>query len=286
MNRRLLAKPGFTLVELLVVISIIGILVALLLPAVQSAREVARRAQCQNNLKQYGIAFHNYHSFVGCFPIGNVSRTYWTGQSMLLPYLEGGTIYKLINYQYPGDCFQYGNSVDQQSPMLDPGNQILKVDKCPNDPLAAKIWYAYSGFGYHGCTNYLGMMGTSPTANDGILLSTANGGTSVTIAEITDGSSTTIIMGERGTPTDLYWGWTYCGYGDSTGNGDNLDTTQYGLAPGLPDGNHNFHYWSYHPTGVNFLMADGSVRMISYEINFITYQALSTRGGKEILGPY
>ncbi len=283
MTRRLLIRSGFTLVELLVVITIIGILVALLLPAVQAAREAARRAQCQNNLKQYGLALQNYHAAIGAFPIGNVSGTYWTGQSMLLPYMEGGTIYALINYQYPGDCFQFGNA---QTPAQDPGNYALSVDKCPVDPLAGQIWYTETGFGHHGCTNYMGMMGTSPTANDGIMLSTLHGGSSITVGGITDGTSNTIIMGERGTPNDLYWGWTYCGYGDSTGNGDNLNTTQNGLAPGLPDGNHNFHYWSYHPSGVNFLLADGSTRMISYEIDFATYQALSTRGGKELLGPF
>jgi prepilin-type N-terminal cleavage/methylation domain-containing protein/prepilin-type processing-associated H-X9-DG protein len=283
MSRPILTKPGFTLVELLVVIVIIGILVALLLPAVQSAREAARRSQCQNNLKQYGLALNSYHAAITTFPIGNVSGTYWTGQSMLLPYLEGGTIYQLINYQYPGDCFQYGNS---RTPSQDPGNHVLSVDMCPDDRLAGKVWYAETGFGYHGCTNYMGMMGTSPTANDGIMLSTLNGGSSITISQIIDGTSNTFIMGERGTPTDLYWGWTYCGYGDSTGNGDNLNSTQYGLAPGLPDGNHNYHYWSYHPFGVNFLMADGSARFINYDIAFTTYQALSTRRGNEILGPF
>jgi prepilin-type N-terminal cleavage/methylation domain-containing protein/prepilin-type processing-associated H-X9-DG protein len=296
MGGRLSTKSGFTLVELLVVIAIIGILVSLLIPAVNAAREAARTTQCQNNLKQYGLALHNYHSLVGSFPIGNVYATWWTGQSMILPYLEGGTIYKLINYKYPGSCFDYGGSLSQ-TPAQDPGDHMLSVDKCPNDPLAGTIWVpsgAYAGAGYHGCTNYQGTMGTSETANDGIMLSTWQGGTSVTVAEITDGTSHTFIMGERGLanepstePQPLY-GWTYCGAGDNngTGNGDNLNTTQYGLAPGLPDGNHNYHYWSYHPSGVNFLMADGSARMISYEISFATYQALSTRAGKEVLGPY
>jgi prepilin-type N-terminal cleavage/methylation domain-containing protein/prepilin-type processing-associated H-X9-DG protein len=293
MRRRLLAKSGFTLVELLVVIVIIGILVSLLLPAVQSAREAARYSQCQNNLKQYGLALNSYHAAINSFPIGNVSGTYWTGQSMLLPYMEGESIYRLINYQYPGNCFQYGNS---QAPAQDPGNHMLSVDCCPDDRLSGSIWSAlsgsYAGNGYHGCTNYQGMMGTSPSANDGIMLSTLNGASSVTIAEITDGTSNTIIMGERGLanlptgePQPIY-GWTYCGAGDLTGNGDNLNTAQYGLAPGKPDGNHNFHYWSYHPPGANFLMADGSVRMISYSINFTTYQALSTRRGGEILPPF
>jgi prepilin-type processing-associated H-X9-DG protein len=160
------------------------------------------------------------------------------------------------------------------------------VDVCPDDRLSGKIWFAYSGYGYHGCASYQGMMGTSDTANDGILFA---GGNSVTIAQITDGTSNTIIMGERGAPNDLYWGWTYCGAGNPPevlGWGDNLNTTQLGLAPGQPDGNHNLHFWSYHPPGVNFLMADGSVRMISYSINFTTYQALSTRRGGEILPPF
>jgi len=288
----------------LVVIAIIGILIALLLPAVQAAREAARRTQCQNNLKQYGLALHSYHTLIKAFPIGNVSgvivnnvlvnMSWWSGQSMLLPYLEGGTIYQLINYQYPGNCFAYGNS---QPAARDPGNFVLGVDMCPDDPLSGSIWFAatgqYAGAGHHGCTNYQGMMGTSPSANDGIMLSTLYGGSSIKISQITDGTSNTIIMGERGLSqnypcpdaTQPCLGWTYCGYGDSTGNGDNLNTTQYGLTPGT-DPNRNFHYWSYHPSGVHFLMADGSTRMISYEIDLATYQALSTREGGELLGPF
>jgi prepilin-type N-terminal cleavage/methylation domain-containing protein/prepilin-type processing-associated H-X9-DG protein len=290
MQRAISAKQGFTLVELLVVITIIGILVSLMLPAVQAARETGRLIQCQNNLKQYGLALQNYHEENNSFPIGNASNftpvtnpinpDRWYGfQAALLPYLEEQNVYLLVDYGYNGDCFQMANSV---SPDKDPGNRCALVDQCPDDPNKGKIWFAYPGYGHHACTNYLGMMGTSDSANDGILFS----GNSVSLAQVTDGASNTIIMGERGTPDDLLYGWPYCGYGDGTGDGDNLCSSQLGLCPGLPDENHVFHFWSYHTNGAVFLMADGSVKYLNYNINFSTFQALSTRAGGEVVGAF
>ena len=216
-----------------------------------------------------------YHASFGTFPVGNVYARWWGFQSRLLPNLEAQNIYNFVNYSYPGDCFQACNA---QPPESDPGNQVQSVDECPNDPNAGLIWYAEPGYGRHGCTNYFGVMGTSSTANDGILLY----GNSVSIAQITDGTSHTLIMGERGMPNDLLYGWPYCGYGDGTGDGDNLMSTQFGLTFGLPDGNHNFHFWSYHPGLAMFLWADGSGRPINYEIDFNLFQALSTRAGGEV----
>src|SRR4051812_47226799 len=103
-------RRGFTLVELLVVIAIIGILVSLLLPAVQAAREAARRTQCQNNLRQYGVAIHNYHDVIKYLPIGNTWGRMWTFQSRILPYMEQQNIYQLIDYTYPSTCFDFGGS--------------------------------------------------------------------------------------------------------------------------------------------------------------------------------
>ena len=275
--RRPASKPsGFTLIELLVVIAIIGMLVALLLPALSAVKESSRRLQCGNNLHQYGLALRTYHNENLAFPIGNVLYRWWTFQSRLLPYLEQKEVYQLIDYNYDGDCFQYANTKNAK-PETDPGNRVLPFEICPDDPNGGKIWFGYQGYGYHGCTNYLGCMGTSSFANDGVLLY----GNPISMSKITDGTSKTILMGERGIPEDLYWGWTYCGYGDSTGDGDNLCSTQLGLTPGLADGNHIMHFWSYHPTAVMFLFADGGVRPLLYDIDFGVFQALSTRAGGE-----
>ncbi len=275
-QRFLATRPAFTLVELLVVMAVIGVLVSLLLPGVQAAREAGRRIQCQNNLKQYGRALHGFHTAFGTFPIGNVPNRWWGFQAQLLPYLEAKQIYQMCNYSYSGDCFAACNA---QAPAMDPGNRVLPLDRCPDDQNAGKIWYAFPGVGYHGCTNYMGSMGTSPSIGNGILFS---GVKPVKIASITDGTSHTIIMGERGIPDDLWEGWPYCGQGaDSTGNGDNLLSTQQGLSSGTPDGSHDTHFWSYHLGMAMFLMADGSVRPLFYDIDFSVFQALSTRAGGE-----
>jgi prepilin-type N-terminal cleavage/methylation domain-containing protein len=267
-------KSAFTLVELLVVIAIIGTLIALLMPAVQTAREAGRRTQCLNNLKQYSVSLHAYHVANKSFPVGNVPNRWWGFQSRLLPYLDAQMIYQMVNYSYPGDCFQACNA---QLPGTDPGDQVQNVDMCPNDPHAGEIWYIPEQLaGHHGCTNYLGIMGTSSTAGDGVLLY----GPAIRIAQITDGTSHTLIMGERGISDEL-WGWPYCGYGDGTGNGDNLLTTYEGLSEGTSAPEHIFHFWSYHPRVSHFAFADGSCRRLSYEIDFALFQALSTRAGGE-----
>jgi prepilin-type N-terminal cleavage/methylation domain-containing protein len=277
-------RAAFTLVELLVVIAIIGILVALLLPAVQAAREAARRTQCQNNLRQYGIAIHNYHDVNKILPMGNVWARMWTFQSRILPYMEQNNIYVLIDYKWPSTCFDYGASRQAIDPRTDPGNQMVTVDICPSDPLAGSISTTNgSTVGFHGCTEYLGVMGTSSTNNDGTFFSDSK----ISLAALGDGTSNTIIMGERGIPRDLYWGWTYCGAGyDGTGDGDNQCSTKYPFSPGKDDGAHNLHFWAYHPGGGHFLFGDTSISFMTYNLNFATFQALSTRFGGEVVSGY
>ena len=277
-------RAGFTLVELLVVIAIIGILVALLLPAVQAAREAARRTTCQNNLRQYGVAIHNYHDSQKMLPYGNTWGRMWTFQSRILPYMEQTNIYNLIDYKYPSTCFDYGASRNAINRDLDPGFHQVPVDICPSDPLGGSVCdLNASTVGYHGTTEYLGVMGTSSTANDGTFYSDSKLG----LESISDGTSNTIIMGERGIPRDLYWGWTYCGAGyDGTGDGDNQCSTKYPFSPGKDDGAHNLHFWAYHPNGGHFLFGDTSISFLSYNLNFATFQALSTRNRAEIIPEY
>jgi prepilin-type N-terminal cleavage/methylation domain-containing protein len=292
MLSRLVHRPGFTLVELLVVIAIIGILIALLLSAIQSARETARRMQCFNNLKQYGVALNCYLNDHGSFPVGNVAPRpgdwtqaggWWAFQSRLLPYLEARDIYKLCEggFTYSGDCFDW---ISIQPAQMNPAVKIESYAKCPDDHLKDDIW-PYTGYsqpGGYGCSNYMGMMGTSGTAGDGILIHCGYSG-AISLTKVTDGASHTLIMGERGISM-LYYGWPYCGYGNpstGSGEGDNLLSTYYGLSAGTDDGNHDYHFWSYHPNLAQFICADGSGHVLSYDIDLPTFQALSTRAGGE-----
>jgi prepilin-type N-terminal cleavage/methylation domain-containing protein len=285
-------RLGFTLVELLVVIAIIGILVALLLPAVQAAREAGRKAQCKNNLRQYGIAIHNYHDVHKSLPMG-LNDKYWTFQSLVLPFMEQNNVYRLIDYTFSPTCFEYCKGPAVNNPSADPGNRVLPVDSCPSDPVAGGIWNNTPGYsdytlsGYHGLTNYFGCMGTSPTNNDGMFYKLGKLG----LQHVTDGTSNTFMMGERGEPAGLLYGWTYCGAGLSyggvfTGETDNMLSTQLPMGPGKPDNTHITHFWSYHPGGAQFIFGDSSVTFISYNVNFTTFQALSTRSGAEVVGGF
>jgi prepilin-type N-terminal cleavage/methylation domain-containing protein len=273
-----LTRRAFTLVELLVVIAIIGVLVALLLPAVQVAREAARKVQCLNHLKQIGLGLHNYHDAVRAFPIGNVSKTSWTCQTLLLPYLEQGALYSQVDFRAV-DCFEANVKAGGKGvPSI-----ALPVFVCPSDARAGEVW-SQPAWGTYAPGNYFGVMGTSPTANDGLLYRDSV----TTMSDVTDGASATIIMGERANVSDLLYGWWACGWGENgTGEGDNLLSTQLGLVAGGRDDSHRFHFWSMHAGGgAHFLFVDGGARRLDYNIDFRTFQRLSTCAAGDQPGEY
>lgn len=197
---------GFTLIELLVSISIIGILIGLLLPAIQQAREAARRTQCRNNLKQIGIALHNYHDVHGAFPFGGGSRalpTRWLGwgcqrhsiHSMLLPYLDQGPLYDQINFNID-TCFDGWRLPDTFVRVNGPAySTTIPGFLCPSDG-ARPTGPNGSYFENWRTTNYLPNFGTdwSYTARtDGPFHAISH----IRIADIQDGSSNTGAFSEH-----------------------------------------------------------------------------------------
>ncbi len=211
------ASRGFTLIELLVVIAIIAVLIALLLPAVQAAREAARRAQCVNNLKQIGIALHNYHASQDTFPPGRINSYIaglgdcWGTHAQLLSQMEGSPIYNAINFSVnPDPDYTTTSAVANMTGSI----TIVNVLICPSDgsvPTATVGGGSYAGHnyllnvgsGYSVVQNPPAAFGTGAAPN-GVLYENSR----VRLADIIDGSSNTVVMSETirstvGAPTGL-----------------------------------------------------------------------------------
>lgn len=329
-------KPGFTLIELLVVIAIIGVLVALLLPAVQQAREAARRTQCKNNLKQIGLAIHNYHDAYNTFPIGNLwaggapATSGWSLFTYILPYIDLAPDYNQMNFAYPNYCGVFIGQSETNNPSFGWTWRNLKpVYQCPTDPNGG-IFKGTTGSGSYTIANgsmatgnYFGVMGSTPltaTVTPPILTGVDCGGgffwngafrcnsdkvyngtfynnSKTRIGDLSDGSSNTIVIGERGEDTFRGMGWPLCGRGYNptagaigSGFGDQVLTTATGFfnpaKPYTQYGIQNYIFWSNHVGGAHFVLGDGSVRFMSYAINNATYLGLSTRTGGEVLGDF
>lgn len=299
-----LVRPAFTLVELLVVIAIIGILVALLLPAVQAAREASRRTSCGNNVKQIALAMHNYHDAHKIFPPGSLDSPLNTGYSwgMLMfatPFMEAGNIYNTIDFGIPHCGTQIKSLQAAKKP--DPTSTPIKTFICPSDPLGFQVLLSGPtgphpnsgdvGRVYPG--NYLGMAGDNdpnitPTGSACSAILDGNGvffsRSAIHFHDILDGTSHTVMFGERGISADYSWGWVICG-------GSKCE--QYVTAkPGFLKGNHKpaeywvhvQHFWSWHPTGGHVGISDGAVRFLPYNLNYNVYKALATRAGAENVG--
>jgi prepilin-type N-terminal cleavage/methylation domain-containing protein/prepilin-type processing-associated H-X9-DG protein len=292
---------GFTLIELLVVISIIGLLIALLLPAVQAAREAARRDQCVNNLKQIGLALHNYQSGHQLFPPGYVSSfdssgndtgPGWGWEVMILPQIEKKPLFDAVNLSLAIE--DASNSTARLMRMT--------ILLCPSDnsPL---VWWAVTRDAtgmplLNVCqvaeANYVGMYGTSDPGidGDGLFFRDSNIGP----AGISDGTAQTIAAGERAyalgaatwvgsvTGTSLF-PLTDDGIGYprvESAPGMILGHAGGNLGPGDTRGEVN-QFYSLHPGGVNFAFADGHVSFLKTSMNYQVFRALATRAGGEVI---
>ncbi len=303
--KRTSRRPGFTLVELLVVIVIIGVLVGMLLPAVQAAREAARRTQCGNNLKQLGLAMASYESTVDCFPAG-VIWTFGDGYPgvnfhvALFPYTEAANVFNQIDFNVSGLIWAFGNNIAAT-------NAFFPYAVCPSDGLGGTFFTGYPSNKWARC-NYFGVFSGAGYADvysiDPTKLAIFNPNNGITPADIRDGLSNTMAMAEglTGPPGDCR--------GDIWSTQPAGAMVFTGLTPNspLPDVVYPYYYWcltenalnrpcvlgmnadgddetaaarSMHPGGVQVVMADGSVHFISNGIGPTVWTALGTIAGSE-----
>ncbi len=312
-------RRAFTLIELLVVIAIIAVLVGLLLPAVQKTREAAARAKCANNLKQVGLAMHNYHDARGTLPYGEgpgnpadpiTTRRgccWGTWQTVLLPYLEQENLF--ARYVNLGGSDLTGIRYGAGQNAAEVTSKRLSVLTCPSDaPNPGAITTTVSGVTYAITShNYVANYGNTNNYQVDITtpVTQAFGGAPFgwapqvsKLTDLTDGTSSTMLASEtlQGIGTDLRgFGWWAPGaqftavYGPNTSSPD-IVTQNCNSQPdrGLPCTN-NGGSWniqaarSRHPGGVQAVMGDGSVRFVRQAIDINAWRAMSTSRGGEVV---
>jgi len=306
------SRPAFTLIELLVGIAIIGVLIALLLPAVQKVREAANRLQCRNNLKQLALAVHDYHQVFGFFPVNTLDNHNWADNwaghnwswlARILPYIEQEPLYKAANI--PNNTLLQSRSYCAMQ---------VKVFLCPSDP--------YSNSGPRtdainlanlpvGQTNYKGVSGANwgwnseplpwgtdfgggPCGADPRWVNTSIDGSRNglswgdgiffrvdshrprRIADVRDGTSNTFLIGEDLPLKNRHCSWPYANNANGTcGIAPNARTTS-GAEYGPADWPNVYSFHSLHANGLHFAFADGSVHFLQDSINLATYRALAT----------
>ena len=306
-------RNAFTLVELLVVITIIGILISLLLPAVQAAREAARRAQCTNHLKQLGLAFHNHHTAYNFFPSAGGPNwqwhmTYRNGQPAVGADQHGGWGFQVLPYIEHEALWLGGDRTTDMDRSILAISTPIATFFCPSrrrpEVVTARDWYKYpsnSGktFGHAKNDYAAGSLDWQTTFADGKTVRVEGGvgpvvytnpdGTSgfnafkgvAGMAEIRDGTSNTLLLAEKCCNLGYLGklsandneGYT-CGW-----NHDTLRHTNYEPRPDFNDGTANYYdgFGSSHPGGLNVALCDGSVRFVSYSVNLETWRRLGHR---------
>ena len=318
-------RRGFTLIELLVVIAIIAILIALLLPAVQQAREAARRTQCKNNLKQIGLALHNYHDTYRCLPPGGLwtdrdrdgqaddNVGHWVWGTFILPSLDQAPLYNQINP---------GNRTPAQVITANPSllKTPLAAFRCPSD-IGEEICDTARDFDYlpaavrrTATSNYVANNDDNDICDYGDGFGgNDNTGTFpinfvVRIRDIVDGTSNTVLVGERDSfdrsPIQHEAGVVFAV--PDWNDADSDDSMEAALAAGsfaindfilADDGQEDENYSSFHEGGAHFLLGDGAVRFVSENIHHVyplraeqngsgTYRRLLDRGDSQVVGEF
>jgi prepilin-type N-terminal cleavage/methylation domain-containing protein/prepilin-type processing-associated H-X9-DG protein len=314
-------STGFTLVELLVVITIIGILIALLLPAVQAAREAARRMQCSNNLKQAGLALHGFATANGCLPPGvlmSPSQPCYSPPSSQPNFFRFTVFVRILPYLELGNVFdRFNPRKDLWDPLnIPPRSQIISSYLCPSDGNSARTidigppysgglslgnyGYACSVDGYHNAAS--SCVADSPTGRRPAIYINSKTG----FAEITDGTSNTVIFSEmvsgpapamnpdpdadaRGLWSDSMPG-SFSGLLSPNSSAGDQCMSNCVVGPDtpvvMPHVNSPWGHWanaarSRHPSGVNVCMVDGSVHFVTNSIDINLWQALISANGAE-----
>ncbi len=315
-------RRGFTLIELLVVIAIIAVLIGLLLPAVQSAREAARRAQCVNNMKQIGLGFHNYHDTMGTLPPGRKSCCWGTWLIFTLPYIEQQSLYNAWN----STADNRNAGIDWDRGYAGVTNTTVtrtrvETYNCPSDPASGT-----SPSGGIRTQNYVVNFGNTTEAQhqefngvrfggapftdigcplifrDETVITMPGGVPSIGLSAFTDGTSNTVLASENRIAQGGYdlRGFSHWGYGcnfvtynpPNTSLPDVMQEISYCLRPigknppcvGATTALPMMKSArSWHPGGVNAVMGDGSVKFIKNSINVFVWRALGSTGGGEVV---